>query len=254
MSKFLDDLPGVAAAVGAMPGTSAWRVFGYNGDIDIAAAEVVQSIGGTFTWPTTAQALEIVSGSANDAAAGTGARTVRVDYLDANWAAQSVVGTMNGVTPVALSVTAIRVNRLTVVTAGSGTTNAGLITVAGTLGGDTFASMSIGDSSTFSAMYSVPDGKTAALVGWWGATGTAAILTFQVRAKNNAVANSAWRPRARLVAPASGALFQPFTAPILFGERCDIEVRATTSADNAVANTDLSLILMDETQKAFTDV
>lgn len=251
---FLERFPSVAAAIGTLSGQTVYRMSGYNGDIDIAAAEVVQSIGGTFSWPGSAQALEIASGSAADAAAGTGARTVRVDYLDSNWAAQSVVGTMNGVTPVALGVTAIRVNRLTVITAGSGTTNAGLITVAGALGGDTFASMTAGDSVNHAALYSVPDGKTAALLGWWAASGTAAVLTYQIRAKNNLVANSAWRPRARLVAPGSGALYDPSVAPVLFGERCDIEVRATTSADNAIANTTVSLLLIDETQKAHTDL
>jgi len=102
---------------------------GYNADVDIAAAEDLWSQGGTYAFPAAAAATTVVSDSANDTSAGTGARTVRVHGLDANLQEIKEDATMNGTTPVALTSQFYRVNLVEVLTAGSGLANAGIIGV-----------------------------------------------------------------------------------------------------------------------------
>lgn len=54
------------AAEGNEPAAKLFEVRGYNGDVDIAAAEEVIDAGGTLTFPTQARVHALVSGSAND--------------------------------------------------------------------------------------------------------------------------------------------------------------------------------------------
>lgn len=80
------------------------------------------STGGVYPTPTTAVALEIVSSSANDAAAGTGARSVTIEGIsdtNGSWTLESQTITMNGTTAVAVPNSMRRVFRMYVETSGS---------------------------------------------------------------------------------------------------------------------------------------
>lgn len=103
------------------------HIQGYNGDVDIAAAEDIISLGGDATFPAAAAATTVKSGDANDTAAGTGARTVRVYGLNSALAPIQEDATLNGTTAVDLTNQFLRVNKMEILTAGSGLTNAGLI-------------------------------------------------------------------------------------------------------------------------------
>jgi hypothetical protein len=83
-------------------------------------------------------ALDVTSSSTADAAAGTGARTVRVVGLDANYAYQTDVVTLNGQTIVTTSSVWTDVWAADVVTHGSGNTNAGDIYMVKTGTGGTY--------------------------------------------------------------------------------------------------------------------
>lgn len=75
-------------------------------------------------------AMEIISNSANDTAAGTGARTVRVSGVNGAYAPFSEVLTLNGLAAVPLvNTSVIGINFIEVLTAGSGGTNAGRVDV-----------------------------------------------------------------------------------------------------------------------------
>lgn len=163
-----------AASIGAVPGASRVAMLGNNPAIDTATqpedvwsgAElgVLNGIDHRLIpRPTTAAvSMEVVSSSANDAAAGSGARTVTIGYLDAAYAAQSVTLTLNGLTPVALPVPVMRVNSLRVATSGTfGGSNAGNISVrfAGGLGA-TYAYLRIGNGLSRTSLYTVPAGQT----------------------------------------------------------------------------------------------
>ena len=113
-----------------------------------------------YPFQTVASKLEILSASANDTSAGTGARTMMITGLDANFNPLSEVITMNGVTPVQSVGTYLRVNGLNIMTSGSGHTNAGDITLRLTGAGATQAIARAGYGYAKSCVYTVPANMT----------------------------------------------------------------------------------------------
>ena len=69
--------------------------FGYNPSIG-ATDETIWSEGGLYVYPTSASTMYISSSSADDTAAGTGARTATVYGLDADFEQISVTVSLNG--------------------------------------------------------------------------------------------------------------------------------------------------------------
>lgn len=148
---------------------SQWvKQVGRNAAVAATTAEDIWEVGGTYAngYLSTASVLEIVSSSANDAAAGTGARTVRVYGLDANWDLQTVDVTLNGTSAVDLSGTWMRVWRIRLLTAGSGALPAGNLTLRVDGGGSTVAQLQTAQSSTTMALFTVPRRHTLHLTQW----------------------------------------------------------------------------------------
>jgi len=141
-------------ALSRRQGATTWNKFGYNADVDVGT-EVIAAFGGTFTPLTTASTLTIVSSSANDdgSPAGTGANSIVIYGVDANRVAQTEVVTLNGTTNVVTSTTWLGINRASIYLAGSGLSNAGLITITATTGGSTQATIPIGEGSTQQSIF-----------------------------------------------------------------------------------------------------
>lgn len=136
-----------------------------NGYIGTAATTTVAVRATSYIADTVAAQRSIVSSSANDASAGTGARTVKITYYDntVNGPFTETV-TMNGTTPVNTVNTNIRfIEKIEVMTVGSTGANAGTISlkqnVAG--GGSTLGSIAISDNQTYWAHHYVAAGKVA---------------------------------------------------------------------------------------------
>lgn len=146
---------------------SARRVtaLGHNPDVDTATTpEDIWTGGGLYPWLAAATALEVVSDNAADAAAGTGARTARVDGLDANYAEVSQTVTLNGTTPVALATPLLRVNGALIMSAGSGKTNAGSLSVRDAGAGTVRSIVPAGYGITRQSVFTVPAGWTLQVV------------------------------------------------------------------------------------------
>lgn len=124
-------------------------------------ASTIWSGGATsYVQLTTGTALEVVSASANDTAAGTGARTVKIEGVDSNYLPVAETITLNGTTPVPLVNTSmIGINKFFVVTAGSGLANAGNVDVR-TVSGSTVKSriQALAESINYASdfVYTVP--------------------------------------------------------------------------------------------------
>lgn len=108
--------------------TQRFTMEGLNTSISATTADV-WSAGGAISFPASATTTLLVSSSANDTAAGTGARTVRVTGLDANFKPIVEIATLNGTSNVTLANSYLRINLVEVVTAGSGLSNAGTISI-----------------------------------------------------------------------------------------------------------------------------
>jgi hypothetical protein len=149
------DLP-YGATVGRVAGYSRIAVYGHT-PTPTANSDVWEGAG-LYPFQAAATKLEILSSSASDTAAGTGARTMMVAGLDTNFNPVSEVITLAGVTPVQSVNSYLRVNGLNVVTAGSGGQNAGDITLRVTGAGATQAIARALYGYAKQAIYTVPTG------------------------------------------------------------------------------------------------
>lgn len=220
---------GLQVAKGLVPGTSGLFKFGFNADID-TTEETVWTAGGIYVYPASALAMTIVSSSANDTAAGTGARTVTVIGLDANYVETTQTLTLNGTTPVSIPTPLIRVYRAFVVTAGSANTAAGVINIAN--GGTTYAQIALGDNQTLMAVYTVPAGYTLYMTESGITTGTAGGSQYMVSRLIQRPFGSVFREQAVITAQSGQVFFDGTDVPLRFPEKTDIEVRAYGSAIN----------------------
>ncbi len=151
------------AALGTRTGVALADRYGRNADVDAAsAAEDIWDGGGTYTgFPTgSAETVNVFSASANDAAAGTGLRTLRIVGLDGSGVEQSETITMNGTSAVTSANTYSRVNLAYGLTGGSGGTNAGAITVRHTTPtANVFTVIPLGAAKSQVCAYTVPADK-----------------------------------------------------------------------------------------------
>lgn len=119
----------------------------------------------TYTEPSSNSQRSFVSSSVLDTSAGTGARTVQLTYYTATFTGPfTETVTLNGITAVNTVATNIcYIENMVIITAGSGGTNAGTISLkAGAAGaGITVGSVTAGDNQTLWAHHYVPTGKTA---------------------------------------------------------------------------------------------
>jgi hypothetical protein len=166
------------------------------GDVQLSAATTAAVRRTTLTEQTTNAQRSVVSASALDAAAGTGARTVRLTYYDQTGAGPfTETVTLNGTTPVnTVSTTICFVEKMEVLTVGSGLQNAGIITLRAAAAGGGAVVLTIGatEHRTFFALHYVPTGKTCFITGMAVSnTSTAGGngASFFIRAQQIGVAN-----------------------------------------------------------------
>jgi hypothetical protein len=210
--------------------------FGLNSDVDIATApEDVWDGGGLYSFPSAAATTTIESDSANDDLGGTGAETVEVFGLDANWKEISETVTMDGATPVTLANDYFRVFRARTLSVGSNGTNVGNITVQH--GATVLAQITAGEGQTLMAIFTVADDYRFVEIWGWGATVTSAAqanmsLRFLYRTDSDA-----WKvlDYAGLKGAASSILEKQFFFPVRLPPKTDLRVEVASSSANGVS-------------------
>lgn len=231
-------------------GQIAWHravtVWGYNPDID-TAEETVWADGGVMPFPAAASVIKISSSSANDTSAGTGARTVLISGLDANYNEISDIVTLNGQTAVNTSKSFLRINGMTVLTAGSGNANAGAIyagdgIVTAGVPATIYDEIQVGYNRALTAAYTVPNGYTAYVVNGGvsaGQDGGTAQITGKLVVRNNGISY------VTAVATLNNGLAEyNFTLPLVIEQRQTLEARAFGSSNNNQVAAHFQLILI----------
>lgn len=136
--------------------------FGFNSDVDTGSTpEDIWNTGGAYVAPTTARVHAIVSSSANDTSAGTGARTVLLFGVDATYTRITETVTLNGTTPVNTVNSWLHIHLIQCRTVGSGGVNAGTITATAATDATVTISVEASQGQSASSVYLVPLGYTA---------------------------------------------------------------------------------------------
>lgn len=145
------------------------RKFGESANIGTSVSPVTN--GNVYQTPMYLTSLEISSDNSNDNILGTGARTVAITGLSANWSQITEIVALNGTTPVLLQNQFYRVYRMYVL--GSGTyasatanSHAGDIELRGVVGGELWATITINGIALGQSeigVYTVPVGYHAHL-------------------------------------------------------------------------------------------
>lgn len=249
-SIFEQNVPGLAIADSLVRGVDRVNKFGANRSVDTTSLpETVWETGGLYPYQSSAQSLEVLGGANDVLTTGAGAWTVEVQGLDANWTLQTDTVSMNGVTPVAVAGTWLRVFRAKVVTAGSTNSNVNDIVIRIASGGTTLATILATLGQSTMALYTVPAGKTAYLstfsVGVMFGTGGGAQGDVALFARDNAVANAAFQIKSE-TGGRGGVSTRQFVTPLRFTEKTDIESRVLDVSGNAASITsEFDLVLLD---------
>jgi hypothetical protein len=209
--------------------------FGINGDVG-TSVETVWAQGGTYVYPTAATVMKISSSSANDAApSGTGARTISIAGLDANYNEISETVTLNGQTEVNTVNSYLRIFNMFVVTAGSGETAVGTIyagtgTVTSGVPATVYGMIAIGANQTQMAFWTVPAGYTLYLMGTFYSSGNSTANAFTNFQLIQRPFGGVFRQQSSTRTPGSGDFVLDLHTPLAFPEKTDIEIKAVASA------------------------
>lgn len=170
LSKVTSDLKGYLAQIarGAILGAGTFRMIGRNPDID-DVREDIWELGGNYVFPPDAGIqMRVVSTSASDSATGTGIRSIKIHYLDADGNQQNEVIVLNGTTPVLTVATNIRrINDFHAQTVGSEGDAIGNISLTNTAASQTYAYIEINGNRARQAVWTVPAGKIAFINEVW---------------------------------------------------------------------------------------
>ena len=215
--------------------------FGYNAAVG-SSKETIWEQGGLYAYPASATVMTVSSSSANDTAAGTGARTVEISGLDADYNEISEIVTLNGQTAVNTTKSYLRINRGIVRSAGSGGANAGTIyagtgTVTSGVPANVYLSINgDGDNQTLMSLWTVPAGYTAFLTKMSLSTGTStntkAVLNASLFARPY---GEVFQVKERFTLT-DGTHEQFYTFPLSFAEKTDLEMRAFSSSGSVDFN------------------
>ena len=220
---------------------------GYNPDHDTASEETITSAGGSWLDVplTSAETVDLVSADANDALAGTGARSVKVTGLDGSYAAQTETVNLNGVTTVTTTNSFLVVYRIEVTAVGSGATNAGIITAQSTTSSKVFAAIEAGRGRSAAAVWAVRASATGLIHHWESdlqAAGASkyANLRLEVFDTQNAPTWATWDYMS--VREDHGTNHHDLNVPLAIPERSLVRVQGAVSADNCVITSQFSIL------------
>lgn len=236
-------------ARGQIQGHRNVTVFGFNPDVDTTQVSVwpLQSL---ITFPAAALQMTVSSSSTNDTAAGTGARTVVVEGLDANYNEVTETVTLNGQTAVTMAASLLRVNYAYVNTAGSGNSAAGNIyigtgIVTAGVPATVYDIIKLDYNNTTTGSYTIPAGYTGYVSQGLFSTGQASGSTqVEGRLLTRGVNNI--RRTAALTTLNNGVADYVFEYPLAIPEKTTVEATAIGSANNNSVSSMFILVLVKE--------
>lgn len=243
----------IEVSKGLVPKHSFVHKFGHNLDVDTGSdPETIWSAGGLYVFPSSADTLKIISSDVDDNGTGTtGALTIKVQGLDANYDAIEEDFTLNGQAAVTGDKEFLRVYRAFVTSAGSSEHNEGVITINNSDDSITLAEIPVEHGQTQMAVYTIPRNYKGYLTSFSGAMSkatpsTAIVLEMAFRK------NGVKRVKQNIAIDTTGStsFIKYFDCPLLIEEKTDIYVNAKeVSANNSGVFSNFSIILVDQSRK-----
>jgi hypothetical protein len=234
-------------ARGQIQGHRNVTVFGFNPDVDQTQVSV-WPLPSLITFPSAALQMTVSSSSASDTSAGTGARTIVVQGLDANYNEISETVTMNGQTAVTMTNALLRVNYAYVLTAGSGNSAAGDIyigtgTVTTGVPATVYDVIKFDYNNTTTGSYTIPAGYTAYLSQGLFSAGQAG-GSNQVQGRLLSRGPDNIRRTAAITSLNNGVADYVFEYPLAVPEKTTLEATAVGSSNNNAVSSMFILVLV----------
>lgn len=222
-------------------------VFGFNPDVDVTQVSV-WPLPSLITFPAAALQMTVSSTSADDASAGTGARTIVVEGLDANYNEISETVTMNGQTAVTMTKAMLRINYAYVATAGSGNGAAGDIyigtgTVTAGVPATVYDVIKFDYNNTTTGSYTIPAGYTAYVSQGLFSAGQAG-GSNQVQGRLLTRGTNNIRMTAAITSLNNGVADYVFEYPLAVPEKTTLEATAIGSSNNNACSSMFILVLI----------
>ena len=237
---------GLELSKGNIPNHIGINKYGSNTDIDTTTdPETIWSAGGLYAFLSSAGTVAVVSSDANDDDGDTGARTISIEGLDANYDQITETVTLNGTGSVNTTTHTdwLRVNRAYVVSAGSSEKNEGIITMS--VGGTTVATIPAEKGQTQMAIYTVPNGYNAYITNLFGAivkgTGAATNADVQFYSRKNNVIRL--QQEISLDSTGTSEFNKTYAIPLAFEEKTDIYAEALVGANNTSIFVNFGIII-----------
>jgi hypothetical protein len=210
--------------------------------------ETVWPHGGILGFPSSAIQLSVSSGSADDTALGTGARTVYLEGLDANYNTISEIVTLSGQTAVTTTKSYLHINSCYVLSAGSGNSAAGTIyfgtgVVTAGVPATVYDVIQFDYNSRITGSYTIPAGYTGyvsqGLFSSGQASGTGPVTgRLMTRGTNNI------RMTAAVTTVNNGAADYAFEYPLVVPQKTTIEAQATGTGNNNACSSLFVVVLI----------
>jgi hypothetical protein len=230
----------ISIAEGLRSNHAIWYKMGFNP----ACGASQEDVWGGSTWyeyPSGAMGLEVISTNTSDKAAGVGARTVKVSYLNASFEEKTETVTLDGTTAVATASTDFyRVNHFRIVTVGSASVALGDIDIRHLADSPIYSRILAGFTRARNAVYTIPKNKTLFIQN----------ATFGVsHSAANKYANITLKANYDYTDDASSTVFYPYSTalmdmgttqirfdiPLKFLEGTDLRVTASSNGTAAIA-------------------
>lgn len=220
--------------------------FGNNPDIDANVYEDIWDAGGTYVFPTEARIHDITSTDTNDTSGGTGARTINIQGLDANYNEIEEDVTLNGTTNVPTTKSFLRIHRMKVTSAGSGGEAVGNITATAQTDATVSAQITNRRNQTLMAIYTVPAGKTGYITNIFSSVGRKATTALEVELYVRPF-GEVFQIKMLLSGHSQGSShIQHMNNPyIKITEKSDIKLKATVTTNNSNISGGFDIILID---------
>jgi len=206
------------------------RRFGHNAAC-AATEETIWGLSSLYVYLTSAEQLKVSSSApATDVPASTGAWTVLIYGLDANYRIITETVTLENAGPVTTTQSFLRVCEVSVMTAGTGGKNAGNISVKNNANTNTVGYIPIGENQSHMAICTVPTGYRFIMLARQGGELAAKVshILFYIR-----VYGGVWQLH-RDIAVKDSHFYVRMSMPWVLAARTDLEVRATATAGSGI--------------------